>query len=453
MVTYLPKYADVAVPRYTSYPPATEFHQGVSAVEQDQWLAAIGEEDTLSLYVHIPFCQVLCWYCGCHTSVPNNMGRVRDYVGLLKQEIKNIAAQVYSAAKVVHVHFGGGTPNILSADALGGILAALKAGFQFADSAEIAIEVDPRNLSADHIAALMGHLMPQGKIRVSIGVQDVSADVQSLINRDQPFEVVASLVGQLRSAGVGGINMDLMYGLPGQTIAHVVASANKCAELMPDRLAVFGYAHLPWFKKNQLAIDEARLPQGQERLDQAEAVREALIGHGYVAIGIDHFAKPDDPLSVAQASGKLRRNFQGYTVDPATVLIGFGASSISSFAQGYIQNEPHLGRYREMILSDGVAPARGVAIAASDRCVGAIIERLMCDFRVELHDLVSAEVDVKAPLAHALPLLDPMAVDGLVDISATCVSILPEGRPYVRNVAACFDPTSGAGQRRFSKAV
>ncbi|MFQ5625908.1 MAG: oxygen-independent coproporphyrinogen III oxidase [Methyloligellaceae bacterium] len=449
MATYLAKYALAAVPRYTSYPPATEFHTGVGESEYRVWLDAIGPDDTLSLYVHIPFCRSLCWYCGCHTTVPNSDERVLDYMDVLKLEIARVGECVSRSARVVQVHFGGGTPNLLTPEALTAIIETLMEHFSFRPDAEIAVEADPRCLSVDHIAALTRY----ANVRVSLGVQDVSPDVQKLINRIRPFDQVRAVVGQLRTAGVGGLNMDLMYGLPGQTPEHVAKSASMCAALEPDRFAVFGYAHVPWFKKHQNAIDETRLAGGQERLDQAEAARSSLIDFNYVPIGIDHFAKPGDPLSKAHKSGRLRRNFQGYTVDPANKLIGFGASSIGSFESGFVQNEPHIGRYREAVKRGELPVTRGIALSEADRCTSAVIERLMCDFEADLQriaDDMGCSVERFAP---ALSALEPLREDGLAEVEQHVVRATPKGRPYIRNIAVCFDAYQGKTEQRYSRVV
>jgi len=449
MTTYLAKYALATVPRYTSYPPATQFHDGIGESEYRDWLGAIGRGDTLSLYVHIPFCSVLCWYCGCHTSVPNSPERALDYVEALKLEIARVGECVSRTARVVQLHFGGGTPNYLTPETLSAIIEALMERFTFDADTEISVEVDPRSLSKEHISALTDF----GKVRVSMGVQDVSDDVQRLINRIQPFDKVQSVVDQLRTAGVSGINMDLMYGLPGQTIDHVRKSASMCASLEPDRFAVFGYAHVPWFKKHMRAIDETRLPEGQQRLDQAEAARNTLIDCGYAPIGIDHFAKPGDALFIAHNSGRLRRNFQGYTVDPASALIGFGASSIGSFDAGYIQNEPHLGRYKEAIKRGELPVTRGIAVTQTERRTRAVIERLMCNFEVDLREIAADMKCGAETFGPALAALEPLREDGLVEIDNHIVRATSKGRPYVRNIAVCFDECQEKPEQRYSRVI
>ncbi len=442
-------YALAAIPRYTSYPPANRFGDEVDAATYRGWLGEIAAGEPLSLYVHIPFCQSLCWYCGCHTTVPNRQDRISDYLDALMREIAIIAELVSADATVSHVHFGGGTPNFLSPEELELVIQSLKAGFSFHARTEIAMEVDPRTLSDEHIAVLIGHGVP----RISLGVQDVSADVQALINRMQPFDVVADCVHRLRAAGVAGINMDLMYGLPGQTVAHVTRSAQMCATLAPDRFAVFGYAHVPWFKKNQNAIDATRLPGARERFDQSLAVRAKLVESGYVPIGLDHYAKPRDPLSLAQAEGRLRRNFQGYTTDSTPTLIGFGASSIGTFRQGHVQNDPHLLGYRTA-LADGRLPVvRGVALVDRHRLVGDVIEQLMCHFSVDLAAIARSHGETAAVFASALAALQPLAADGLAVIDGMRVAATPGGEIYIRNIAACFDDIPQSTGRRHARAV
>lgn len=450
MAEFLTKYAMAAVPRYTSYPPATRFHENVDAAACDGWLRALGAGDTLSLYIHVPFCKALCWYCGCNTSVPNRDDRVARYVDALTAEIGLVAARVDPGARVVHVHFGGGTPNILTPAQFGGLMGRLRSSFTFSGDVEIDVELDPRALTDEQAAAFAA----AGVTRASLGVQDVSEDVQKLINRIQPLPVVEAAVARLRDAGIARINMDLMYGLPGQTTAHVERSARAMVALEPDRFAVFGYAHVPWFKRHQRAIDEAKLPGGAERLAQAEAAAAVLTDAGYAAIGIDHFALPDDPLAVARARGRLRRNFQGYTVDPAAALIGLGASSIGAYPLGYAQNEPHVGRYEEAVAEGRLPVVRGVEVTPQDRFRRGLIERLMCDLEVDIAAVRSSVgAGTSDDLAEAGLRLQDLADDGLVERQGDIVRVTRLGRPYIRNAAACFDAYHAPSATRHSTAV
>jgi len=446
---YLERYALATLPRYTSYPPANRFDTSVDGAAYGGWLTGLDRSSTLSLYVHVPFCRTLCWYCGCHTSVPNDTDRVDRYVDLLMREIDLVAGHLGEARPVVNLHFGGGTPTILAPDSFLALTGRLRARFTFGPEVEIAVEVDPRGLDAARIDALA----EAGVTRVSLGVQDLDPEVQRAINRVQPFGTVARAVTGLRRAGISAINADLMYGLPKQTVQHVEASARAVAMLGFDRVAVFGYAHVPWFKANQRAIDESVLPGPEERFEQAEAAAQVLDAKGYDAIGFDHFARPDDALAVATATGRLRRNFQGYVVDPADAIVGFGASSIGSLPQGYVQNEAHLKRWAERVGAGELPVARGIALSGDDRLVRAAIERILCDGAA---DFARVAAEAGAPVdnfAEAFRRLRALEADGLVVIHGWTLRCTELGRRYLRNVAACFDPALDTVPGRHSRAV
>ena len=335
--------AEARVPRYTSYPTAAQFGALEEARYRDWLRQGVRPGDTLSLYVHVPFCRELCWYCACHTKPTRSAARIRAYTEALLAEVALLAESLPPHAGVSHLHLGGGTPSILGAEGLGALLAALRERFHIRDDAELAIELDPRLLDE----ALAGALAGIGFNRASLGVQDIAPEVQSRIGRPQPAEQVARAMEWLRAAGIPGINLDLMYGLPGQTIAHVEASARFAAWLRADRVAVFGYAHVPWMRPHQQAIDATLLPGVVARLGQAERAEAVLRQMGYEALGLDHFALPADPLTQAAREGSLRRNFQGYTTDRAPVLLGLGPSAIGSLPGGHAQNETDERRYRE----------------------------------------------------------------------------------------------------------
>lgn len=443
------RYADVNVPRYTSYPTAAHFDTGVGEAEARIWLRDITIRDRLSLYAHIPFCESLCWYCGCHTSVPNGYGRVERYLATLRAEIDRVADLVPDNGGVAHLHFGGGTPNYLKPADFVALTARLRQRFVFLPDAEIAVEVDPRTLDDAMIRAFQD----AGVNRVSLGVQDFDSTVQALIQRDQPFELVAAAVDALRKAGLGALSFDLMYGLPGQTRESAIATARRALALMPDRFSVFGYAHVPWFKKNQRAIDEARLPDTADRLAQNDAIAAELRAAGYDVIGFDHFALPGDPLARAARTGKLQRNFQGYTNDPADVLLGFGASAISTLPGGQVQNEPRLDDYAARIGSGGLAAVRGVALTSDDRLRAAAIERIMCDLAVDLDVLSEAFGKPSGALDDALPGLQALARDGLVRLEGRRLRVLEAGRRFLRNVAYCLDARTRTAETRHSRAV
>ncbi|MCW5750358.1 MAG: oxygen-independent coproporphyrinogen III oxidase [Alphaproteobacteria bacterium] len=438
------------VPRYTSYPPANHFHEGVGEAQYRDWLGAIAGRPEISLYLHLPFCRQLCWYCGCHTTIPNDYQRARDYVGLMRAESRMLAEAMAAHGGVGHLHFGGGTPTYLAADDLARLFEAIDGTFGFRAGAEIAVEVDPRGLDA----AMARTLRALGVNRVSLGVQDFDPEVQREINRVQPFAQVADAVAALRAAGIDAINFDLMYGLPRQSVESVRRSAELAASLGPGRVAVFGYAHVPWFKKHQRMLDEASLPGTAARLAQAQAIAGALARQGYVAIGLDHFALPGDALAEAAETGTLRRNFQGYSTDRARVTLGLGASSIGSLPQGFVQNAPHLALYAERIREGRFPVQRGFALAPEDRLRAEVIERLMCDFAVDLPSLCRAHGFADDALDGAQAPLAELAADGLVHLDGGTISVPSEARHFVRMAAACFDSyLAPEGTRRHSRAV
>ncbi len=437
------------VPRYTSYPTAPHFHEGVSAATYRGWLGAIGEERALSLYLHVPFCHEMCWYCGCHTKVVRRYDPIGAYAALLGRELELVAAAIGSRPRVAHVHWGGGTPVILSPADFGGLMAAIGSRFRLAEGAEVAVEVDPRNLSDETVQALAA----AGVTRASLGVQDFAPHVQAAINRIQPYEVTASAVERLRAAGIRRINFDLMYGLPGQSLDDVLRTIDLAARLGPDRLAVFGYAHVPWMKSHQKMIDEAALPGPAERFEHAEAAAARLVERGYRRIGLDHFARPDDPMSRAQADGRLRRNFQGYTTDEAETLLGFGASAIGSLFQGYVQNAAPLRDYGAAVRDDCLAVVRGLRLSLDDRLRRAVIDRLMCDLEVDLAGLSLRFNAGDAHFGDELEALKPMADDGLVEIAGQRVRVTERGRPFLRSLCAQFDSYLKLGRARHSSGL
>jgi len=341
------------VPRYTSYPTAPHFHSGIGPETYDGWLSALVPGAPLSLYVHIPFCDSLCWFCGCHTRVVRRYSPVAHYVDLLLRELSLVAARIPAPRIVSHLHLGGGSPTLLTPPDLARLSARIRRNFVVADAAEVAVEVDPRGLTDETIAALAAF----GVNRASIGVQDVNAEVQRAINRIQPVAVTASAVERLRGAGIGSINVDLVYGLPYQSLDRLIETVEAVIDLAPDRIALFGYAHVPEFKAHQRLIPAEALPGPAERLAQAEAAAGRLADAGYSAIGLDHFARPGDALARAAASARLRRNFQGYTTDAGHALIGLGASAIGSLPEGYVQNAVSVRDYRTLIESGRLACA------------------------------------------------------------------------------------------------
>ena len=434
------------LPRYTSYPTAPHFSLDITAAQYATWLALLGADLPVSLYLHVPFCEALCSYCGCHTTVTQQPDRIARYADLLQQEIALAAAAIGRRQRVTHIHWGGGTPTALAPADFVAISRLIARRFVIAPDAEIAIEIDPRHFDETHAAALVA----AGVNRASLGVQDFNPTVQEAIGRIQSFEQTARTVQLLRSSGIDGISFDLMYGLPYQTTESVVASIRQALTLEPKRISLFGYAHVPWMKKHQTLLPESALPDANARIEQMRAATEALIAAGYVAIGLDHFAKPDDPLAVSQAQGRLHRNFQGYTTDAAPALIGFGASSIGYLPQGYVQNAPNLKTYREAIESGIFATARGICLSNDDRIRRNIIERLMCDLTV---DLARYSRDPATTFSTELNALYRLAGEGLIVIDRTRITVPETMRPLIRKICAVFDRYLAASETRHSRAV
>ena len=440
---------DRPVPRYTSYPTAAQFHAGIGAAAYRQWLAAVDPAEPVSLYLHIPYCQQLCRYCGCHMRVAGRYEQVRAYVEPLAAEIDLVAAVLPGRLKVGHIHWGGGTPTILSPEDFLALQDRLRARFEIMEGAEIAVECDPRVLSAPLVAAMAA----AGVTRASLGVQDFDVEVQRAIGRWQPYELTLSAVESLRRAGIRQINLDLMYGLPRQTIDSVSTTVDRAAGLHPDRLALFGYAHVPWMKPHQRLMPEAELPDGRARFAQAAAAAERLQELGYVWVGLDHFAGPEDPMAIAAAQGRLHRNFQGYTTDPATTLLGFGASAIGALEQGYVQNEVDIRAWRAAIAAGSLATRRGVALDEDDRLRRYVIERVMCDLEVDLEAAANRFGRDKCCFDAEREEIRRLAGEGLVEIDGERLRLTPAGRPLMRLVACVFDRYFAAGAGRHAKAV
>jgi len=427
---------DGRAPRYTSYPTAPHFTGAVGPSVHAGWLASLPEEAALSLYLHVPFCERLCFYCGCNTGVVRLESSRRAYARRLLDEIDRAAALIGRRAPVRHLHWGGGTPTTLPADELVAIMRRLRASFDFTGDAEIAIEIDPTSLPQDRLAALA----EMGVTRVSLGVQDLEPAVQQAIGRRQSYEQTESCARAARELGVRSLNLDLIYGLPFQTAESVTRTSRRALDLRADRVAVFGYAHVPWMKKHQAVIPEASLPGAVARFAQQQAIHRVLTEEGgYIAIGLDHYARPGDAMARAAEEGRLRRGFQGYTTDDAPVLIGFGASAISQLPKGYVQNAPTAAAYGAQIDAGGLATARGVALNSEDRLRREVIERLMCALQVDLVATAEAHGADPAALIADAGGLARFAEDGLAHFDGRCVIVTEQGRPFLRSVAALFD--------------
>ena len=441
---------DRPVPRYTSYPTAPHFHAEVTTATYASWLRALPPGDAVSLYLHIPFCDSLCWFCGCHTKITRRYAPIAAYLDVLEREIDRVADALPAVMPVSRIHWGGGSPTILAPDDIARLSHRLSQRFRWMEGLEFSVEIDPRGFGEDGIAALAA----AGVTRASIGVQDVNPAVQRAVNRLQPIEGTRDTVARLRDAGIRSVNLDLMYGLPEQTDSAVAETVAATLALAPDRISLFGYAHVPWMKRHQRLIDETRLPDAAARFAQADLAARMLVDGGYLRIGLDHFARADDGLALALRQGRLRRNFQGYTDDAAECLIGFGASAIGGLPQGYVQNATPIHAYRDAVEAGDLATVRGLALSAGDRLRRAVIERLMCDLRVDLAALADRYGAQATEFHGELDALVPLSRDGIVSVEAGAVITVPESaRPLVRCVAAVFDRYLAAGAARHSRPV
>ena len=445
----LARYADRPLPRYTSYPTAPHFIAAAGSGSYRQWLGAVPPGSAASLYLHLPFCRSMCWYCGCHTTVTARDEPIERYVDALHREIDLVADALPGRIAAQHIHFGGGTPTLMQPAQFVALTDKLRDRFDLTADAEIAIEIDPRTLDRRMVYALAAG----GVTRASLGVQSFDPIVQRAINRIQTVDETAAAVADLRGAGIAAINFDLIYGLPHQTLESCRDTAALAIELKPDRFAVFGYAHVPTFKLHQRKIQESALPGGADRLAQAEAIAAALIGADYRRIGLDHYARPTDALAIASENGALHRNFQGYTTDACETLLGFGASSIGRLPQGYVQNAVLIGDYQRRIAAGELAVGKGRAFAPEDRLRAAVIERIMCDYRVDLDEVCGRfGADPESLLANAEG-LDELGGDGIIRRERNIIAIADNARPLVRVLAAAFDQYLGDAPARHSRAV
>ncbi len=449
MTDALSAYAARAVPRYTSYPTAPHFQKGFAEATYRGWLGALDPSEPVSLYLHVPFCRQMCWYCGCNMKLAAKYAPVADYVERLLQEIDLVADAMPGRMTISHLHWGGGTPTALEPADLMRAMERVHARFDMMEGASIAIESDPRTLS-DEMATMIGQL---GFTRASFGVQEFDPKVQEAINRIQPPDMVRHTVESLRTAGVSGINFDLIYGLPHQTVESLLHTIELCRDMAPDRIALFGYAHVPWMAKNQRMIPEDALPDGPARKAQAAYAADALVAAGYVAIGLDHFALPSDDMAIALQEGRLRRNFQGYTTDTAPALIGIGATSIGRNPGGFVQNISETGAWSRAV-ADGILPvAKGVPLSADDRLRGRVIEALMCEGAADTAVIGAEHGFGPGWCAQELAELEGFARDGLVVLDGPRVTLTETGRGLSRVVAAVFDAYLANSEARHSVAV
>ena len=442
-------FATRPVPRYTSYPTAADFTPRVAEREAHAWAGSIAPDAPISVYMHVPFCEKLCFYCGCATSVPNGYTRIAAYLETLHKEIDLQAETLGPHAGMAHLHFGGGSPNALSAEDFKALVDHARKAFGHQPDMEIAVEVDPRTLTPDFIHAMAA----AGVSRVSFGVQTLAPKVQEAVGRLQPRNLLVDGIERLRAEGIHAINMDLMYGLPFQTVEDVVEAAHFAADMGAARVSLFGYAHVPWFAKHQAAIDEAALPGLEARFEQAEAGAATLTGAHYHAIGLDHFAEAGDPLTRAARDGTLRRNFQGYTDDPCETLVGIGSTSISQYRQGYVQNFKDRTAWRAAIEDRRLPAERGIELTDEDRLRGRAIERLMCQLWVDVDAVCSEMGAPEGSLSDALETARFLQAAGLCRIDGSIVSVPKDARLMLRTVAQSFDGRYKPVEARHAKAV
>ena len=441
---------DLRIPRYTSYPTAPHFSPTITADHYQGWLSAIPSMTPLSLYFHIAYCRQICWFCGCHTNQTSEQSVLSDYLDVLTLETEMVADRLPEKMTAKSIHFGGGSPSILSPLQITTLLEKIRDRFDIRADAEISIELDPRTTTKEFVAALA----QSGVTRVSLGVQDFDLDVQKSINRVQSFKQTERLIGWLRAFGIDSINLDLLYGLPNQTLEKLLSSINLAASLSPARIALFGYAHVPWMKQNQSAIAEESLPGTEARWIQFEEAARCLSElHGFVQIGLDHFARPEDPLAHALAERRLHRNFQGYTTDEAPVLLGLGASGIGFLPKGYVANEVDVDAYKKRIRSGVLATKRGIVLSDEDVLRRTLIEMLMCNMILDVNEICRRFGRDPADFDDALTRLAPMEKDGLLSIENRVIRMSDKGHPLVRAACAQFDQYLQTGEQRHSKAV
>ena len=440
---------DLRVPRYTSYPTAPHFSDAVTGEMYGDWLKALDPAVPLSLYHHIPFCDEMCWFCGCYTKIVKRYDPVAEYLDHLLMEIDLVADTLPGRFQARHMHWGGGSPTMLKGTDWRRIIEKLRTRFDFTIDAEVAVELDPRTATEEYVK----QMAEAGVNRTSIGVQDFDPKVQEAIHRIQPYDVTKQVVEWMAKHGITSFNMDLMYGLPYQTTDKVLDMVDKAADMQPRRVALFGYAHVPWMKSHMKMIPEEALPGTDERWEQFVKASELLEDKGYVKVGLDHFAHPDDSMAGALDDGSLQRNFQGYTTDKASQMIGLGASAIGQLPQGYTQNLLPLRDYKKAVTEGRLPTGKGLALTDEDRLRADVIERIMCDMKVDLGAVCAVHgVELSHFDAEAAKLV-PLVEDGICASDGATITVTEDGRAFVRLVAAAFDQYLEKGQKRHSKAV
>lgn len=426
-------------PRYTSYPTAPHFRDGFDPAEYKSELErtnAPDKESEYSLYFHIPYCDTLCYFCGCNMIITHNRGRIGEYLEYLKKEMDLFSPMINPGRRAAQLHWGGGTPTYLEPDEITALTECIKKHFTFTDDAEVSCEVDPRGLTFEHLKALR----QSGFNRISMGVQDFNYEVQKAVNRIQDESLIRRIVGWVRDLEFHSINIDLIYGLPFQTPQTFSDTINKIIDISPDRIAVFNYAHVPWMKKHMSLINENDLPRPDEKLQILGNTITGFTSAGYEFIGMDHFAKPDDELTVALREKRLYRNFQGYSIKAGTDLYAFGITGISQTERMYVQNYKTEKEYYEFVNSGRLPVAKGYRLNDDDMLRRHVIMRLMCDFELNPGMIGKLyNIDFNQYFAESIALLEPMKNDGLVEITPERIKVTSAGRLLIRNIAMNFD--------------
>lgn len=425
---------DARVPRYTSYPTAPQFTGGVTPEVFESWITAIPEGAAISLYLHVPFCRRLCWFCACRTQGTSSIDPVLAYVETLKTEIALLARRLPRGITLSRLHWGGGTPTLLPPDQIRDLADTILAAMPMAEGGEFSVEIDPNEVDDARLDALAA----AGMNRASIGVQDFDPQIQATIGREQSYELTRAVADKIRDRGVRSLNADILYGLPHQTPQKIADSVQKLLSLSPDRVALYGYAHVPWMSRRQQMIPSDAMPTPEERLRLFGVARQLFAWDSYHEIGIDHFARTTDGLAMAQRLGRLRRNFQGYTDDTSEVLVGLGASSISRFPQGYAQNASATAAHTKAIRDGRFSTHRGHVFAGEDLLRARIIEALMCDFAVDRAELLR-DFGVTAARVDTLFRDAAAGFEDLVQVTDGVLTISPKGRPLTRMIARAFD--------------
>jgi len=436
------------VPRYTSYPTAAQFTDKVGPEDYAAWLADL-RDARRALYLHVPFCASICTYCACHTTATSRPEVLDSYADHLLAEARLLAERMHGDGDFVAWQWGGGTPTHLGAARLRRLVEELAQLFPLTQQSEHAVEIDPRTCDA----AIVETLAMAGVGRASLGVQDFDPQVQEAIGRVQSFGSTAATVAALRGSGIAKINLDLVYGLPLQDLASLEETLERALALNPDRLAVFGYAHVPWMKPRQRLIDAETLPDPSLRQEMSLLIEEVMVEAGYTVIGLDHYARPEDSLAIAAAAGRLRRNFQGYSDIPADAVLGLGASAISCLPQGFVQNAAKVAAWRRAIAGGQLATERGVRRDSLDCLRAAVIERLMCDLEVDVAKVAQRLGQSPGCLAQAMEKADALAASGALERDGWTLRVKDRQRGWARLAAACFDPHWQPESARHAPAV